>query len=85
MHALYITADYTFRVDVYNFSLGVVFVVTRRKLAGTWRSIPWPLAAVFSATETGGGYLNAFRALAEALKRHWLPEPGQVSSDYFLE
>ena len=55
----------------------------RRKLAGTWRSTPWPLAAVLSATETGGGYLNAFRALAEALKRHGLPEPAQVSSDYF--
>ena len=31
----------------------------------------------------GGGYLNAFRALAEALKRHRLPEPAQVPSIIF--
>ena len=55
MDALYITADYIFRVDVYNFSLGVVSAVTRRKLAGTWRSTPWPLAAVLSVTEKGAG------------------------------
>ncbi|CAE7929644.1 HERC1, partial [Symbiodinium necroappetens] len=83
LHELYLAADFTFKIDIFNYSLGLVAAVIRRKLRGTWTVTPWPLAAVLSPSEDTSHYRSAFETLSGALKQHKLPQPTQVNTDFF--
>ncbi|CAE7817857.1 unnamed protein product [Symbiodinium sp. CCMP2592] len=83
LDGIYLAADWTFKVDVMNYSMGLIACVVRRKLQKNWRATPWPLVAVLTATEELAGYRLGFDVLCDALKHYDLPNPVAVSTDFF--